>query len=76
MGDLTVAQSYEWGSPERDAIALAHRETFSRILFGYIVAAGLAFLFSFIVEDLDVGAIDEQRQMEKQIVNEKDELKA
>ncbi|KAH6692179.1 major facilitator superfamily domain-containing protein [Plectosphaerella plurivora] len=65
MGDLTVIQSYDWDSPEREAINMAHKDTWTRILLGAIVAAALTFACGFIGEDVDLGAIDEERQLEK-----------
>jgi hypothetical protein len=65
MGDLTVVQSYDWDSPEREAINLAHKDTWTRILLGAIVVAALTFACGFIGEDVDLGAIDQERQLEK-----------
>lgn len=65
MGDLTVVQGYDWDSPEREAINMAHMDTWTRILLGAIVAAALTFACGFIGEDVDLGAIDEERQLEK-----------
>lgn len=66
MGDLTIIQSYAWGSPEREAINLAHGDTWSMILLGSIVAAAVSFACSFIGEDVNLGVVDEERRLEKE----------
>ncbi|CAI6090155.1 unnamed protein product [Clonostachys chloroleuca] len=76
MGSLTVAQSYEWGSPERNAIILAHKKTFRHFFVGFIVTGSMAFLFSFICDDIHVGKVDEERSAAKRKAEEKENPQA
>lgn len=76
MGSLTVAQSYEWGTPEREAIILAHKKTFRHFFIGFIVTAAMAFLLSFICDDVHVGKVDEERNTAKRRAEEKENPQA
>jgi hypothetical protein len=66
MGSLTEAQSYAWGSPEREAINIAHRDTFRLFLVGCIATSALGFLFSLVIKDIHVGQVDDERVAKKE----------
>lgn len=54
MGSVDIATSFEWGTPERDAISLAYRKSFKVQMLAVLVAAILGLLISIPIKNVEL----------------------
>lgn len=59
MDSVVNATSYDWGSPERDAIALAYRNSYKVQALAILIVAILALLISLPIKNIELNEEDE-----------------